>query len=403
MDLFLARQPIFDRNRDVIAYELLFRSNSGGPVPDSQYEKAALDVIRDIFFVFGLEHLTGGKKAFINLSRRALVEEQVTIFPPGDIVVEILENIEPDDEVIAACSKLKQAGYALALDDFVYRPEMDPLIRLADYIKVDFKQTTGGQRGEVVRRFGGDNIKLLAEKVETHEEFHEALAYGYLFFQGYFICEPELVSRKDIPGFKVNYLRFMREVNQPEINLDKLEQIIKQDLSLSYKLLRYLNSAWFGWRAEVKSIKAALVKLGEKPTRKWASMVAYANLGEDKPSAVLLTSLIRARFCELMGPEADLKGRDLDLFLIGMFSLIDTLVDRPRDEVLDELKVSQDIKDALGMNDTPLSRIYRLVLAYERGHWDEALESARALGIESAHIPQRYTEAVEWAEQVFHT
>lgn len=400
MDLFLARQPIFDRNRDVIAYELLFRSAGGSPVPVAEYEKAALDVIRDIFFVFGLDQLTGGKKAFINLSRRALVEEQVTIFPPDAVVVEILENIEPDAEVIAACAKLKDAGYTLALDDFIYRPAMDPLIGLADYIKVDFKQTMGGQRREMVQQFGSGGIKLLAEKVETQEEFREALDCGYLFFQGYFICEPELISRKEIPGFKVNYLRIMREVNQPQIDLDKLEQIIKQDLSLSYKLLRYLNSAWFGWRTEVTSIKAALVKLGEKPTRKWASMVAYTNLGEDKPSEVLTTSLIRARFCELMGPEARLKGRSLDLFLTGMFSLIDTLVDRPLAEVLDELNVSAEVKRTLLRDRTPMSGVYSLVLAYERGRWDEVLKLAGEMQVPAARIPQRYTEALEWAHQV---
>lgn len=400
MDLFLARQPIFDRQQNAIAYELLFRAAGGGPVLQADYEQAALDVIRDIFFVFGLEHLTSGKKAFINVSRRALLEEKIAIFPPDQIVVEILETIEPDDEVIAACKNLKNAGYKLALDDFIYYEAMDPLIALADYLKIDFTQTRGDERKKILDRFGG-SLQIVAEKVETHEEFNEALQYGYPLFQGFFICEPEIVLGKDVPGFKINYLRFLREINQPALNLDKLEQIIRQDVSLSYKLLRYLNSAWFGWKTEVKSIKSALVKLGEKPTKKWASMVAYTNLAEDKPSELLLTSLIRARFCELIGPEGGVKGKELDLFLTGMFSLIDVLVDRPMKEVLEDLSVSDEVKNTLLDDGTPLSKVFHLVLAYERGEWDTVLSTAQALGIERAMIPDCYTKAVEWADQIF--
>lgn len=400
MDIFVARQPIFDRQQDAFAYELLFRSATGGPVADADYEQAALDVLRDIFFVFGLEHLTSGKKAFVNVSRRALVEEKVTIFPPAHTVVEILENIEPDDEVVAACAGLKKAGYKLALDDFIYREEMEPLIALADYIKIDFKQTVGEERRKIIERLGNDSIQFVAEKVETHQEFHDAFNSGYLFFQGFFICEPEIVSSKDIPGFKVNYIHLIRELNQPQIDLDKLEQVIKHDVSLSYKLLRYLNSAWFGWRAEVKSIKGALVKLGEKPTRKWASMIAFTNLAEGKPEELLLSSLIRARFCELLGPEAGMRNKELDLFLIGLFSLVNALVDRPLTEILDELSVSDEVRRGLLDAETPIGEVFRLVLAYERGDWDAVLFLADALRIEHTRLPECYAEAVEWADQI---
>jgi c-di-GMP-related signal transduction protein len=401
MDLFLARQPIFDRQQNVIAYELLFRSASGGPVPDAEYEQAALNVIRDIFFVFGLEHLTTGKKAFINVSRRALVEEKITIFPPEQTVVEVVETIEPDTEVVAACGKLKQAGYKIALDDFIYHEKFDPLIELADYIKIDFKQTLGDERKQMLDRFAGKKVQLIAEKVETHREFNEAYAYGYPYFQGFFICVPEIIAGRDIPGFKVNYLRFLREVNQPTLNMDKLEQVIKQDVSLSYKLLRYLNSAWFGWRTEVTSIKGALVRLGEKPTKKWASMVAYTNLAEDKPSELLLTSLIRARFCELTGPEAGIKGKDLDLFLTGLFSLIDALVDRPLAEVLDEVSVSQEVKDTLLGKPSPIVKVFQLVVAYERGDWIRVLSLVSELSMDRTRILECYTQSVEWADRVF--
>lgn len=401
MDLFVARQPIFDRQQSVIAYELLFRSSTGGPVPDSEYEQAALNVFRDIFFVFGLEHLTTGKKAFINVSRRALVEEKVTILPPEQTVIEIVESIEPDAEVIGACTDLKQAGYKIALDDFVYREEMEPLVELADYIKVDFKQTLGEERRHLVDSFAGKDIELVAEKVETHHDFNEAYACGYPYFQGYFICEPELIAGRNVPGFKLNDLRFLREFNQPSLGMDRLEQIIKHDASLSYRLLRYLNSAWFGWSTKVTSIKDALIRLGEKPAKKWASMVVYTNLAEDKPSELLVTSLIRARFCELVGLEGGLEGRDQDLFLMGMLSLIDALVGRPLEEVLEEVSVSDGVKNALLGRASPLSQIYQLILAYERGDWNRVLSIANELSMDRTHIIECYTQAVEWADQIF--
>lgn len=400
MDVFVARQPIFDRDQRAIAYELLFRSATGGPVHAADYEQAALDVLRDIFFVFGLENLTAGKKAFVNLSRRALVEEKVTIFPPETTIVEILEDIEPDDEVVDACRRLKEAGYKLALDDFVYRESLDPLIDLADYIKVDFKMTVGEERRAIIKRYAGRPIQFVAEKVETHEEFHEAYECGYAFFQGFFICEPEIMSSRDVPGFKVNYLRLLKEINAPGLDMGELEQIIKHDVSLSYKLLRYLNSAWFGWRTEVKTIKAALVRLGERPIRKWVSMIALTNLAEDKPPELLLASLIRARFCEMVGREAGLESRELDLFLMGMFSLIDALVDRPLMEILDELSLDEEIKHALLDDGDPLGAVYRLVVAYERGSWEDAVALSQRLGVEGTRLPECYTEAVEWADQV---
>ncbi len=400
MDLFVARQPIFDRAQQAIAYELLFRSATGGPVQAADYEQAALDVLRDIFFVFGLEHLTSGKKAFVNLSRRALVEEKVTIFPPETTIVEILEDIEPDEEVVAACANLKKAGYKLALDDFVYRESLDPLIELADYIKVDFKITAGEERRELINRYAGRQIQFIAEKVETHDEFHEAYECGYAFFQGFFICEPEIISSRDVPGFKVNYLHLLKEINRPDLDMDSLEEIIKHDVSLSYKLLRYLNSAWFGWRTEVKTIKAALIRLGEKPVRKWVSMIAFTNMAEDKPPELLLASLIRARFCELIGQEAKIKDKELDLFLMGMFSLIDALIDRPLPELLNELSLSKEVKEALLDDGASLGKVYRLVIAYERGDWESVASLADTLKATRTRVPECYTEAVEWADQV---
>ncbi len=259
----------------------------------------------------------------------------------------MLETVEPDSEVAAACAAAKAAGYRLALDDFVFRPEYEALLPYADYIKIDFLVTTGAERAEVVRKFAGRGIHMLAEKVETYEDFHDGLAAGYEFFQGYFFCKPEMVTGKDVSALKTNLVRLIQEVNRPELDFDGLEALIKREVALSVKLLRYLHSAGFGWKHDVSTIGQALRVLGERPTRKWASLVALTLIGEDKPQELVATSLVRAQFCEELGAIASLADRQADLFLVGLLSTLDALLDKPIDEILEQMSISEEISHAL--------------------------------------------------------
>ncbi|HNT35559.1 MAG TPA: HDOD domain-containing protein [bacterium] len=242
---------------------------------------------------------------------------------------------------------------------------------------------------------------MLAEKVESHEDVQEGMNVGYSLFQGYFFCKPEVVKGKTVPEYKINYLRFLQELSRPDLDFDELEGIIKQEVSLSMKLLRLLNSAAMGLRREVNSIKHALVLLGERPLKKWASLIAFTNLGDDKPSELLITCLVRARFCEFLARSARMADRELDLFLTGMFSAIDAVLDRPLEGLIEEMSLSDEVAKTLFGEDTTLSPVFNLALAFERADWDSISHLVAQLKVSENTVSEAYKEAVVWSREVF--
>jgi len=401
MEVFVARQPIFTKNKNVFAYELLYRSGKQNFYDHTDGDQATSDVITNSFSVIGIDTLTGGKRAFINFTQNLLKKEMATIIPPGSVVIELLEDIVPDEEILAACRKLKQLGYTLALDDFVAFNKISPLIDLADIIKVDFLKAKPDDWKEIPRDIGNGRIRVLAEKVETLEQYEEAMACGYSYFQGYFFSKPEIFSGQDLAPYKLNYLRIIQEINRFGGDFDRIEEIVKQDVSLSYKLLRLINSAAFGLVTKVTSIKYCLVLLGIKEFVKWVTLVSLRNIGEDKPDELIILSLIRARFAELLAPEVGLRERSSDLFLMGMFSMIDALMDKPLQEIIDEIPVADDVKDALLGNVNPLREIYDVIIAYERGEWDVLAEKTARLDVPESEVSRLYITALQWVQQIF--
>ena len=316
-------------------------------------------------------------------------------------MLELLETLRPDESTLNACVAAQAAGYTLALDDFADQPELAPFLPYADIIKVDFRVADPATRQRIAERYAGSRVKLLAEKIETEADFATARDQGYTFFQGFFFCRPEMVARHDIPTSKMVYLQFLNELNRAELDFGRLERVIKQDVSLSVKLLRYLKAAAFGWRSEITSIKQALSMLGERPFRRWASVLTLASLADDKPAELLSTCLTRARFCELLAPTAGFKGRELDLFLVALFSLMDAIVGRPLPELLTDVALPSDLVTAL-TPDGPPSRIrdvLSLVIAYERAAWQDVDALAARLNLSDAiaKLPALYQEAVTWA------
>ncbi len=399
MDVFVARQPIFDRRNAVTAYELLFRAGLENAFPfGTDGDVASSRVINDTLMVFGFDSLMSGKSAYVNVTRRVLIERLYAVLPHRRTTLELLESVKPDAAVVAACREAKKAGYILALDDFVYRPEMEPLLQLADVIKVDWLATAPDERRALPERLSRFNVKLLAEKVETPEQFADAVKEGYSYFQGYFFARPEIVSRKDMPASKLVHLQFLRELQRPQLDFEKLEQVIKLDIALSVKLLRYLNSAAFGWRSRVTSLKQAIVMLGERPFRQWASLVAIVAIAADRPTELVGLCLTRARFCELMAPDVGLGGRQLDLFLAGLLSSIDAMVGRPLAEILAELAVSKDVERALtGDRESPIGQLLELISAYERAEWTDASRLVAALKLREKVVAQTYRDALDWS------
>jgi c-di-GMP-related signal transduction protein len=401
VEIYIARQPIFDHRQKVYGYELLFRSGLDNVFRHADPDQATSKVIADGFFLLGMRLLTAGARAFINITRDILLKEYVSLMPRDQIVVEVLETIEPDEEVVSACEKLKRDGYLLAVDDFVYDDRYQPLLRSVDFIKVDFLTTPPGERLNLVRRFAPLGIRLLAEKVETQDVFREALEMGYTYFQGYFFSKPVIISGRDIPGFKLHYLKILQEIRRPEMDFRKLGELIKQEVSLSYKLLRYINSSYFGMRNKVHSLPQALILLGETEIKKWISLVAVASMGEDKPEELVVQAVSRARFCEALASAPGFSRRSEDLFFMGMFSLLDAILDRPLPELLEEIPLDADIRDALLGRENALKRILDCVVAYEKGEWERVSEKAGRLGLEESVLSKGYLEALEWTYQCF--
>lgn len=398
--VFLGRQPIFDRSQKVFGYELLHRSGAGqNAYTHHDGDHASKVVIHNSLNVIPLPDLVGHRRAFVNITRRLLIEGTYAVLPAEQCVVELLEKIPADEEVLAACRALKNAGYLLALDDFVDGPEYLPLLEYADILKIDFLTSDGPRRRHFVDAYGGKHIMLLAEKVESHEDFQEALDLGYTYFQGYFFCKPEIMTGRTVPAIKQTLLRFIQEINRSPMDFGRLEEIIKCEVSIASKLLRYLNSSFVGVRQRITSIKQALAMLGEGPLRRWGSLVALGALAEGKPAELLVTCLVRARFCETIGPMVGLAGRELDTFLMGLFSAMDALMDQPLDAVISEIPVAADVSAALLGANTLLGKTYRLVLAFERGNGALVEFIVRDLKLSLGEISTVYQEALSWVDQ----
>ena len=400
-NIFIARQPILDVQQKVYGYELLFRSGLENAFRNAEPNQASAKVMTDGNLILTMEAISDGKLAFINITRDILLNDYVSLLPKGLTVAEIPENIEPDPEVISACGRLKKAGYLLVLDDFVCEERFAELMNLADIVKVDFLSTPAEERRQILSRFTAPNVRFLAEKVETNEVFKQAISLGYTYFQGNFFSKPVIISSRDVPGFKLNYLHMLQELQWPDVNFHRLEGIVKRDMALSFKLLRYINSAYFGLSNKVTSILHAIRLLGPRQFKQWASLLVMASMGSDKPDELVVRALIRGRFCESLAPILGMKQQSQELFLLGMFSAIDAILGRPLEEILKDLPLSDEIKDALCGKPNRLRAVFDYALAYEKGDWDSLSAKADALGLDETGIPAVYLSAVHWAKRSF--
>jgi EAL and modified HD-GYP domain-containing signal transduction protein len=400
MELLVARQPIFDAQMRVFGYEMLFRSSSLNEFDGTEENAATAQVISAVFGSAETDQLTGRKNTFINFPQKMLLDGTASILPPQQTVVEILENVEADEDLLEACRVLRDRGYRLALDDFTVPEKVEALTSIADFLKVDFRATSVEQQRDAATRFKG-KVGLLAEKVETQEEFRCARDMGYEYFQGFFFARPVISSTRQIPGFKLQFLRILHELHQPEMDFRKLADLLKREPGLSYKLLRFVNSAWFGLRSPVESLQRALVSLGEDAARKWLSVLTMANLASDHPTELAISTLVRARFFESLAKETGLTQLRDDCFLVGMFSLLDAMLGRPLAELVEGLNLHGQITRTLLDHPHPSDKmppVWKLVLAYERGDWDTLGADAPALDLKPQTLTGCYAEAVKWAD-----
>ena len=395
---YVARQPIFDRTEKVFGYELLFRDGIENAF-HGDCEVASRATL-DSTLLMGLDVLCDGKLGFLNCTRDTLIKGLVRLLPPASTVVEVLETVPADPDVISACKSLKESGYMIALDDYVADDRREPLAGVADIIKVEMRLTTDEERSALVQRFRAKNCRMLAEKVETYADFVRARDQGFAYFQGYFFRRPEMLAAHDMPANRLNYLRMLQEVSRPELDVPALEKLIKAEASVCYRLLWYLNSAVFGFKSEIHSVRHALSIMGERDVRRWVRLVAAVGAGQEKSSDLVLSALVRGRFGELLSPQV--AHGESDLFLLGLLSLIDAMLETPMEELLEKIPLDQATKAVLLGKPSPLRPVFQLMLAHESGEWSAAALLCQNLHLEAEAVAGFYWQAQQWASDLSH-
>lgn len=399
MYFYAARQPILDRNKELYAYELLFRDGLENAFPDIDADEATSRMVEGSQFSFGLDDFLGDKPGFINFTLDTLQKKYPSMLPKEQVVVEILETIQPGKRLLAECQDLKEKGYVLALDDYIHQPVWRHFYPFIDIIKIDFRSTSTDTITDIKQAIADfPHIRLLAEKVETNEEFQVALDLGFSYFQGYFFSKPEMMQSKALSPAQMTLAELLYETSKSDLDLSKITQVFQRDVHLSYKLLRYSNSTIFKRRSEIETIKQALVVLGQAELKKFLSLLFTSQISSDKPAELMRLSMTRARFAEGI---AELHGKvdTAKAFLTGMMSLMDAILDEPIDSVMNKLPLAREIKDALVMRQGVLSEYITLIQFYEHGQWQEANQAISMLQLPPDKVPDAYHTAVQWANE----
>lgn len=399
-NVFVARHPILDRNRRVFGYSLRFRPTQPGQAAtgaDGGLGRLMAETIQGL----GLDTLTGGRRAFIPVDRPTLLEGIPPSFSPDRIAIEIAGDVEADAEVILACKDLRRAGYAIAIDDFILNDRTADFVPVADYLKVDASSASAPEmRARIVACLSPGGAALIAKNVETFDKFDEALRDGFTYFQGFFFGRPLLVKRRAGSGAQLAHLRLLRALQNPDLSVRQLEELIKHDTALCYRILRTVNSAAFALQTTVHSILEALILLGTDPVRRWASLWVIHGLSEDAHSELVIMSAVRARSCEILAGTIGGEAAAGEGFLLGMCSMLDAILARSMSEVLLELPLDADTQAALRGQDNWKRRVLDCVIAYERGDWDKAIELAGRTAIERTLLPVAHAEALRWSMQL---
>ncbi len=394
-DAFIGRQPIFDRNIKVYAYELLYRNGFVNYAVIDDDDAASGTVLINLLLEMGLDNLVGQHKAFCNFTRGFLLQEKDLSFAADRLVVEVLEDVEAEESIVAAVRGYSERGHMIALDDFVYREELRPLVELADLIKIDIMELGMEKVAEQVRALNAIKpLKLLAEKVETKEEFKQCLDLGFDYFQGYFFSKPVVVTGKKMPPARLAMLQLMSELQSADVSMERIEEIILADINLSVKLLRQVNSSYFNFISEVTSIKQAIVRVGLQHIRTWASVLMMGSVS-DKPDEIMTMALVRGKMCELLALQQKMPD-ETSYFTVGLFSLLESILDTPMDKILAELPLSEDINKALLAGEGSMGTVLNCVMNYELADW----EAVNSCDISQDSIVATYWKAVAWAERV---
>ncbi|AUZ27672.1 hypothetical protein BHT94_09015 [Bacillus licheniformis] len=405
MRVFVARQPIFNRKEQVVAYELLYRESEENVYSAKDGDQATTDLVINSFLNIGIEKLTEGKRCFVNFTESLMFSNLPTSFNPKQLVIEILEDIPITPALISRCKELKKMGYMLALDDFyAINPQnedlLEKLMSYIDILKIDFLKTTRMERRKILQTYGCSGLIFLAEKVETRKEYKQAVQDGFQLFQGYFFSEPRIISGHDLSTHFYSYYELLNELSKEQPNIKRVTEYIERDLSLSYQILKFLNSSHSRLSQKIESIQQAIMLLGFNEIKRWIYILSFKDLsrkGNSSKHEIIKISLMRAKLCELLARKTA-RPQPASYMLIGMFSLIDTLLHREIEDIIQELPLIDEVGQALLGHQNDYYQMLELVKLIESNNWDTCTELGKELDKEEAY--ECYLEALEWCHKL---
>ena len=396
-DVYIARQPIFGRDMQVYGYELLYRKSEKNFFEGTDDDKATATLLDDLFFI-EFDELTEGSRGFINFSKNLLLEEVPLLLPKDNLIIEILERVDVDEKVLGMCRKFKGQGYTLAIDDFIFDNKnslYEKLIEIVDIIKIDFLNSPITDQINLINKYRG-HISFLAEKVETRSDYIAAQNMGYSFFQGYFFSRPLMVNAKAIGSFSANIISIINALQESEPDFECIANKFESDIELSYKLLKLVNSVYYGIKYSITSIHHALVQLGPVELIKWMNIMVIKDIQNVENMELIKLSLIRGKMLSLLADSVKKNKYESDFFLVGMFSAIDLLLNQDMRKIVEKLPLKDDVKRALTGEKNHLREALDAVIAFEMLNCesvDDYLSSFRPVRFDFMSL---YIESLKW-------
>ncbi|WP_418222698.1 EAL and HDOD domain-containing protein [Clostridium isatidis] len=401
MDIFIARQGIYDCEEKVVAYELLYRNSTINSFnSEIEDELATYQVIENINS-FGIDNLTNNKIGFVNFPEKLINKNIATLLPKDKVVIEILENVNPTEEVIKNLNNLKKQGYSLALDDVENEEDIKKFVNLVDFVKVDFLLSTKEARIKIAELCKKHNIKMLAEKIENLEALNEAKELGFRYFQGYYYSKPSIFLGKDIKIKNSSIFLILAELIKEDSNFEKIENMIKRDVALTYKFFKFINSSYFNFIEKISSIKEAIMLIGKEELMKWLSVLSVIELSSNGNDEHTSNTVIRAKFCERIAELIEYEKKE-DAFLVGLFSNLHLMMDKDLKNLLKDLPINNNIKEALLGEESILRNILDLVLAYEKVQEDKIKKLCNIIGVDEGKLWDLYFYSLDWSKKIAH-
>lgn len=393
----VARRPVLDSSQEVFAYEIIFKNNIENKTISENSNLINEGISDDIEF-FEDSNLTDGKKIFINFNADLIKNKAPFLLSNKNIGIEISEDLNSENEIVNIIKKLKENDYLLILNHPEAVLSENILYNYADIIKLDYKSNAKTELKNFINNIKSrklSNVKFLAKNIDKHQHFEEAKKIGFDYFQGVFFTKADIVNENGTPGYEINYLNILKELNKEDVNFSEIEKIIKNDISMTFSLLKTINSASYGYN--VSSIKQASTLLGVKGLKKWSLLYLINDLKNDKPDILFVNTLTRAKFAELLAEEFGISKKSDDLFTMGIFSMIDAFLNKPLSKILEETALTEEVKEAILIREGVMGEILNLVIAFERVKWDQVALIEKKNQIDPKKLYNKYLEAVDFS------